>query len=112
MLKLEVIIRTEKIEQVKDQLSQIGIRGMTITEVQGCGAQKGQTGIYRGQTYEITLHPKMKLELVIYDHQLEEVSQSIQEHARTGEVGDGKIFIYRLEDAIRIRTGERGEEAI
>lgn len=112
MLKLEVIIRSEKVDLVKEQLSQIGIRGLTISEVQGCGAQKGMTGMYRGQAYEITLHPKTKLELVIHDDQCDKVTRTIQEFAKTGEVGDGKIFIYRVEDAIRIRTGERGEEAI
>ncbi len=112
MKKIECIIRPTKLTAVKEALEAVGIRGMTVTEVVGCGMQKGRTEIYRGSEYSINLLPKLKLELVIKDELTELVIEEIIKCARTGEVGDGKIFIYNLEDAVRVRTGERGETAI
>lgn len=112
MKKIECIIRPTKLSAVKDALEAAGIRGMTVTEVVGCGLQKGRTEIYRGSEYSINLLPKLKLELVVPDHMLDLVVGEIIKSARTGEVGDGKIFIYNLEDAVRVRTGERGDSAI
>ncbi len=112
MKKIECIIRPTKLSAVKDALEAAGIRGMTVTEVVGCGLQKGRTEIYRGSEYSINLLPKLKLELIVPDHMLDRVVDEIIKSARTGEVGDGKIFIYNLEDAVRVRTGERGDTAI
>lgn len=112
MKKIEAIIRASKLEEVKDALERFGIYGMTVSQVLGCGLQKGRTGLYRGHEYSINLLPKIKLEIVIRDRWVEDVVRIISEAARTGEVGDGKIFVYPVEDALRVRTGESGEDAI
>jgi nitrogen regulatory protein P-II 1 len=110
--KIEAIIRTEKLEIIKDQLSKFGIRGMTVYPVMGCGNQKGWTEVYRGNEYFINLLPKVKIEIAVTDNQAEKLVKLISEVARTGEIGDGKIFVVNLEDVIRVRTGERGEKAL
>ena len=107
MKKLEIIIRPSKFEEVKQQLTAIGIHGMNYSEVRGFGRQHGHTEVYRGTTYAVDCLPKIKIEIVVHDEALEKVLQAI-DVARTGEIGDGKIFIYDVLDAIRIRTGERG----
>ncbi|MFX4262205.1 P-II family nitrogen regulator [Pelotomaculum propionicicum] len=112
MKKVEAIIRPEKLEEVKDALGKYGIKGMTVTQVVGCGLQKGRVGVYRGHEYSINLLPKLKIEIVLLDHQVEVVAEIISQNARTGEVGDGKIFVFPVEDAVRIRTGESGNDAI
>lgn len=112
MKKIECIIRPAKLTAVKESLEAAGFRGMTVTEVVGCGLQKGRTEIYRGSEYSINLLPKLKIEMVVPDHMLDRVLEEIMNSARTGEVGDGKIFVYNLEDAVRVRTGERGDSAI
>ena len=114
MKKLEIIIRPSKFEEVKQQLTAIGIHGMNYSEVRGFGRQHGHTEVYRGTTYAVDCLPKIKIEIVVHDEALEKVLQAI-DVARTGkegEVGDGKIFIYDVLDAIRIRTGERGPAAL
>jgi nitrogen regulatory protein P-II 1 len=108
MKKVEAIIKPFKLDEVKDALVEIGIGGMTITEVKGFGQQKGKTEIYRATEYVIDFLPKIKIETVVKDSEVEKVIQTIQ----TGKVGDGKIFIYNVEETVRIRTGERGESAI
>lgn len=112
MTKLECIIRPGKLEQVKDALSKYGIQGMTVSQVIGCGLQKGRTEIYRGTEYSINLLPKVKLEIVVRDEVADGVLQIVRAAALTGDIGDGKIFVSKVEDAMRIRTGERGETAI
>lgn len=112
MKKIECIIRPTKLEAVKEAFGEYGINGMTITNVFGCGLQKGHTEMYRGSKYTVNLLPKMKLELVVADDKLDEVVSIIRREAKTGEIGDGKIFIYTIDDVIRIRTGETGESAI
>jgi nitrogen regulatory protein PII len=112
MTKVECVIRPERFEDVNAALADIGIVGMTTSEVRGCGRQRGYVERYRGMEYQVRLLPKLKVEMVVRDDQVDEVVQAIMEAGRTGEVGDGKIFLSRIEDAIRIRTGERGEEAI
>jgi len=112
MRKIEAIIRPSKLDAVKEALGQFGIHGMTVTHVTGCGLQKGKTEVYRGSVYSIDLLPKAKIEIVIRDKYIDEVIALIVKNAQTGHIGDGKIFIYPVEDAIRIRTGERGEVAI
>jgi nitrogen regulatory protein P-II 1 len=112
MKKVECITRPLKLEPVKDALTDIGIVGMTVTEVRGCGKQRGRTERYRGAEYVVSLLPKVKIEIIIPDDQVEAVVNVIAETARTGEIGDGKIFVLPVEEVIRIRTGERGEEAI
>ena len=112
MKKVEAIIKTFKLEEVKDALSQIGIYGMTVTEVKGFGRQKGHVEVYRGTEYEVNFLPKIKLEVVVPDAIIDKVIATIIEKANTGNIGDGKLFIYSLEDVIRIRTGDRGEAAI
>ncbi|MEW6064549.1 nitrogen regulatory protein P-II [Desulforamulus profundi] len=112
MKKIEAIIRPSKLEQVKQALDEYGIKGMTVTQVMGCGKQKGRVNVYRGQEYTINLLPKIKVEIILRDNRVDEVVELIIETARTGEVGDGKIFIYPVENAIRIRTGESGDEAL
>jgi nitrogen regulatory protein PII len=112
MKKITSIIRPAKLEAVKERLGREGIKGMTVTHVTGCGLQKGSTAQYRGNLYEVNLLPKVKIELVVADDQLETIVVAIQEEAKTGEIGDGKIFITPVESAIRIRTGERGEGAL
>ncbi len=112
MKKIEAIIQPFKLEEVKEALKGIGIDGMTVTEVRGHGRQKGHTEIYRGQEYKVDLIGKTKLELVIPDARLEEVINTLSSAARTGKIGDGKIFLYDVLDAIRIRNGDRGETAL
>lgn len=112
MKKIEAIIRPSKLEEVKEALSEYGIKGMTVTQVMGCGKQKGRVNVYRGQEYTINLLPKIKMEIIIKDARVEEVVDLIIKTARTGEVGDGKIFIYPLDNAVRIRTGESGDDAL
>ncbi|HAV40196.1 MAG: nitrogen regulator P-II GlnB [Aquificota bacterium] len=112
MKKVEAIIKPFKLDEVKDALAEIGIGGMTVTEVRGFGQQKGHTEIYRGTEYVIDFLPKVKIEVVVKDEDVEKVVETIMKTAQTGRVGDGKIFIIPVEDVIRIRTGERGEQAI
>jgi len=112
MKKIEAIIKPFKLEDVRDALSEIGIKGMTISEVKGFGRQKGHTEIYRGAEYVVDFLPKIKIEIVIPDSMVEKAIEAIIKNAKTGKIGDGKIFVYDVENAIRIRTGERGEEAL
>ncbi|MGI8991911.1 MAG: P-II family nitrogen regulator [Bryobacteraceae bacterium] len=112
MKKIETIIQPFKLEDVKEALKAIGIDGMTITEARGHGRQKGHKEVYRGQEYNVDLLPKVKLELVIADSRLEEVIQTLTAAARTGKIGDGKVFISEISDAIRIRNNDRGEAAL
>ncbi len=112
MKMIAAVIKHFKLDDVKDALSQAGIQGMTVTEVKGFGRQKGHVEIYRGSSFEVRFIPKLKIEIAVSDEKLEEIVKIIQKAAHTGEIGDGKIFIYDLKDVVRIRTGERGEEAI
>ena len=112
MKKIEAIIKPFKLDEVKEALHTLGIQGMTVTEVKGFGRQKGHVELYRGAEYDISFVPKVKIELVVGDGIFEKVVATIQEKARTGKIGDGKIFVTRLEDVVRIRTGEHGEAAI
>jgi nitrogen regulatory protein P-II 1 len=112
MTKLEAIIRPNKFEQVKDAVAALGVQGMTVSEVRGHGRQKGQTENYRGREYDISLLPKLKVEIVLEDKLVDAVIEAIIKNAVTGEIGDGKIFLYKAEDAIRIRNRERGEIAL
>jgi nitrogen regulatory protein P-II 1 len=112
MKKVEAIIKPFRLDEVKSGLHQIGIMGMTVTEVKGFGRQKGHVEVYRGTEYEVNFLPKLKIEVVVPDSIIDKVIATIIEKARTGNIGDGKIFIYSLEDVIRIRTGEKGETAI
>ena len=112
MKKVEAIIRPDRLQAVQDALDAIGASGLTVTEVVGCGAQRGYTEVYRGARANISLQRKVKVEVVVTDARLEPVIEAIQSAARSGEVGDGKIFVLPVADAIRIRTGERGDEII
>ncbi len=112
MKKIEAIIRHHKLDAVKDALVEQGIHGMTVTEVQGFGRQKGHTETYRGTEYEVDFIPKLKIEAVVTDAQFEQAVAVIVQTAKTGQVGDGKLFISELLDAVRIRTGESGEQAL
>lgn len=112
MKKVEAIIKPFKLDEVKDALQEIDIQGITVTEVKGYGRQKGHTELYRGAEYVVDFVPKIKLELVLEDERVEQVVDTIIQTAKTGKIGDGKIFITPVEDAIRIRTEERGEDAI
>ena len=112
MKKVEAIIKPFKLDEVKDKLHEIGIQGITVTEVKGFGRQKGHTELYRGAEYVVDFLPKIKLEIILPDSQVEDVVNEIIKAAQTGRIGDGKIFITNLEETVRIRTGERGEEAI
>ena len=112
MTKIECVLRPGKLENVKEALNEYGVHGMTVTQVIGCGLQKGRTEVYRGTEYSINLLPKIKVEMVIPDQNVSEVIKIISDSARTGEIGDGKIFTYKIDNAIRIRTGETGDEAI
>jgi len=112
MKKIEAIIRPFKLDEVKEALMEEGIRGMTISEVRGYGRQKGHTETYRGSEYRIEFVPKIKIEIVIEDSKVEKVIDAILKTAKTGQVGDGKIFIYDVKDAVRIRTDESGKEAL
>jgi nitrogen regulatory protein P-II 1 len=112
MKKIEVIIKPFKLDDVKEALSEIGIQGMTVTEVKGFGRQKGHTEIYRGSEYTVDFLPKIKLELVVTDARAEEAVKVIAASARTGKIGDGKIFVLPVEKTVRIRTGEEGDSAV
>ena len=112
MKKIEAVIRPIKLEEVKSALAEIGVQGMTVTDVRGFGRQQGRTEKYRGNTYTVNLLPKVRLEVVVPDSISEEAIAIIEDAARTGEIGDGKIFVYPVERAIRIRTGEEGEGAL
>jgi nitrogen regulatory protein P-II 1 len=112
MKKIEAIIQPFKLEPVKDALHQLAVTGMTVTGVKGFGRQKGLREVYRGMEYQVDFLPKVKIEVVARDEQVEAIANAIIAQARTGKVGDGKIFIYPLAEVIRIRTGEQGEEAI
>lgn len=112
MVKVEAIIKPFKMDAVKDALSELGVRGMTITEVRGFGRQKGHQEIFRGSEYVVELLPKMKVEVAVPDEMELEVTQAIQEAAYTGNIGDGKIFVYDLKEVVRIRTGETGPGAV
>src|SRR5271154_6945279 len=112
MKKIEAIIQPFKLEEVKEALKAIGIDGMTITEVRGHGRQKGHKETYRGQEYNVDLLPKVKVELVVTDERFNEVTSAIASAARTGKIGDGKIFVYEVAEAIRIRNDDRGEAAL
>lgn len=112
MKKIEAIIKPFKVDDVKDALSELGIDGMTITEVKGHGRQKGHTELYRGAEYVVDFVPKVKVEIVISDERVDEAIKAICTAASTGKVGDGKIFVSAIEQAIRIRTGERDDEAL
>lgn len=112
MKKIEAIIKPFKLEDVKDALSSIGIEGMTVSEVKGFGRQKGHTEIYRGSEYTVDFLPKIKLEIVLPESSVTEAIQAISKAAKTGKIGDGKIFVTAVENAIRIRTEETGEQAV
>jgi nitrogen regulatory protein P-II 1 len=112
MTKLEVIIRPEKLEELQHQLEDMGLTGMTVTEVRGAGRQAGYVERYRGMEYRVRLLPKAKVELVVPDGIIEDVIKTIRNACHTGEVGDGKIFVSKVDDAIRIRTGDRRDDAL
>jgi nitrogen regulatory protein P-II 1 len=112
MKKIEAYIKPFKLDDVKAALMEIGVRGMSVTEVRGFGRQKGHTELYRGSEYKVDFLPKTKVEVVVPDDKVEQIIEVIQKVARTGQVGDGKIFIIPVEDAVRIRTGESGEGAL
>ncbi len=112
MKKVEAIVKPFKLDEVKEALQELGLQGLTVFEAKGFGRQKGHTELYRGAEYVVDFLPKVKIELIIEDSQLEAVIDAIQKSALTGKIGDGKIFISSIDDAIRIRTGERGSEAI
>ena len=112
MKKIEAIIKPFKLEEVKDALADLGIEGMTVSEVKGFGRQKGHTEIYRGSEYTVDFLPKIKIEVVLADSLLEQATSAIVKAAKTGKIGDGKVFVSGVEEAIRIRTDETGEQAI
>jgi nitrogen regulatory protein P-II 1 len=112
MKKIEAIIRPFRLDDVREALAEIGVKGMTLTEVKGYGRQKGHTELYRGSEYQIDFLPKVKIEVVVPDKMADKVVDTILKAAKTGQVGDGKIFIYDVEDAVRVRTGESGETAL
>jgi nitrogen regulatory protein P-II 1 len=112
MKKIEAIIKPFKLEEVKDALAEVGVEGMTVSEVKGFGRQKGHTEIYRGSEYTVDFLPKIKLEVVLPDNLVDTATQAILKAAKTGKIGDGKIFISPVEDAVRIRTEEKGDKAV
>ncbi len=112
MRKIEAIIKPFKLDEVKESLNAIGVQGITVSEVKGFGRQKGHTELYRGAEYVVDFLPKIKVEIVVGDDMVEKVTDAIQSAANTGRIGDGKIFVLPVGEAVRIRTGERGEEAI
>ena len=112
MKKIEAIIKPFKLEEVKEALSGLGVEGMTVTEVKGLGRQKGHTEIYRGREYTVDFLPKMKIEVVLPDEQVTEAVEAIIKGAKTGKIGDGKVFVSSIENAVRIRTGETGDQAV
>jgi nitrogen regulatory protein P-II 1 len=112
MKKVEAIIKPFKLDEVKDALGEIGIQGMTVSEVKGFGRTGGKKEVYRGSAYVVDFVPKVKIEVVVAESQVSQVIETVQNAAKTGRIGDGKIFVTGIEDAIRIRTGERGESAV
>jgi len=112
MKKVEAIIKPFKLDEVKDALSEVGVQGMTVTEVKGFGRTGGKKEVYRGSAYVVDFVPKVKLEVVVADSQTQSVIDAIEKSAKTGRIGDGKIFVTPIEQAVRIRTGEQGEEAV
>ncbi|MDP3297742.1 MAG: P-II family nitrogen regulator [Thermodesulfovibrionia bacterium] len=112
MKKIEAIIKPFKLDEIKKALNALGVQGMTVTEVKGFGRQKGHIEFYRGAEYDINFVPKLKIEIVLPDEMIDKAISVIQDKAKTGEIGDGKIFVYSIENVIRIRTGESGEAAI
>jgi nitrogen regulatory protein PII len=112
MKKIEAIIKPFKLEEVKEALAEVGVQGMTVTEVKGFGRQKGHTEIYRGSEYTVDFLPKVKIEIIVDDAQASVVAEAIVKSANTGKIGDGKVFISPVEEAIRIRTGETGSSAV
>jgi nitrogen regulatory protein PII len=112
MKMIAAVIKPFKLDDVKDALTRAGIHGMTVTEVKGFGRQKGHVELYRGTTVEVNFIPKIKIEVAVPDEKADEIVKTIAETAKTGEIGDGKIFVYNITDVLRIRTGERGEGAI
>ncbi len=112
MKKIEAIIKPFKLEDVKSALAEVGVEGMTVTEVKGFGRQKGHTEIYRGSEYTVDFLPKVKIEIVLADAQVDTAVQAIVKSARTGKIGDGKIFVHSIEKTVRIRTEETGEQAV
>ena len=112
MKKIEAVIKPFKLEEVKDALAEVGIEGMTVTEVKGFGRQKGHTEIYRGSEYTVDFLPKIKLDIVVGDDNVEAATKAIISAAKTGKIGDGKVFISQVEESIRIRTDEKGNEAL
>lgn len=112
MKKIECIIKPFKLDEVRDSLLGIGVEGLTVSEVKGFGRQKGHTEVYRGAEYVVDFLPKLRLEIVVSDEDAERVIETVAQVARTGRIGDGKIFVHPVEEAIRIRTGERGDKAI
>ncbi len=112
MKKIEAIIKPFKLDEVKNSLAEIGIQGLTVYEAKGFGRQKGHTELYRGAEYVVDFLPKIKLEIVVDDELLDQALDCIEQSAKTGRIGDGKIFVYNIDQAIRIRTGEKGKDAI
>ena len=112
MKKIEAIIKPFKLDDVREALSDIGVTGLTVSEVKGFGRQKGHTELYRGAEYQVDFLPKVKLEIAVNDDQVDRLVEVITENARTGKIGDGKVFVYNLEQAVRIRTGEADSEAL
>jgi len=112
MKRIEAIIKPFKLDEVKDALNKIGIQGMTISEVKGFGRQKGHAELYRGAEYVVDFIPKIKIDIIIPDHMVSDTIDAIEKAARTGKIGDGKIFVSNIEDLIRIRTGQRGNDAL
>lgn len=112
MKKIEAIIKPFKLDDVKEKLNELGVKGMTVSEVKGFGRQKGHTELYRGAEYKVDFLPKTKLEIIVTNEQLEEAIEVIMKAAHSGKIGDGKIFVSDVQNVIRIRTGEQGEEAI
>jgi len=112
MKKIEAIVKPFKLDEVKEALTKIGIQGMTVSEVRGFGRQKGHAEFYRGTEYKVDFIPKSKIELIVTDELVNQVIETIQKAAKTGKIGDGKIFVSPVEEVIRIRTGERGKDAI
>ena len=112
MKKIEAIVKSSKLDSIKNALEEIDVFGMTVSEVKGYGQQKGHSELYRGAEYNIEFVPKIKLDIVVVEEKANEVIDAVQKAACTGKIGDGKIFVYPLDDAVRIRTGERGKEAV
>ena len=112
MKLITAVIKPFRLDDVRNALAEVGVQGMTVTEVKGFGRQKGHMEVYRGVEYEVQFLPKIKIEVAVPDDRLDEVLNTIESSAKTGEIGDGKIFVYDLKEVIRIRTGEKGEEAI